>query len=940
MRRIASLLIAGFVSLAFAQNDEGYGKKIKEYTTEPFFLIDLVDHLPASATVPTPEKFLGHIVGAPNVLDTAEQCAEYLRLLEKSSPRVKVVSMGKSEEGREMVAALVSDEANLARLPRLKAINGLLGDPRKIKSEDVDALIAEDVPMYWATGGMHAPETGPPEMIMELAYRLAVSEEPMIKNIRKNEIVMLTPVLDTDGRDRVVDLYRYRKANPTKTPIPLVYWGHYVAHDDNRDGMVDSLALSKAVAKTWMEFKPLVFHDLHESVPYLYISTGTGPYNPSYDPITIDEWHMLAYNEIDELTKRGVPGVWTHNYYDGWSPSYGFMIANGHNGIGRFYETQGGGGADTGIVSSGGSSGRDWYRPNPPFPRVRWSIRDNTNLMESALLVGLNKVATEKDMFLKNYYLKSKRSVAKATTEGPAAYVIRWPRGGEGRLLALAKILQSQGIELQRLEDEVETKEGKFIPGAVVVRMDQPYSRMADMMFDKQFYNPADPRSYDDTGWQLGPLFNLDVVRVTDSAILKTKMSAISGAPGDRKDISIDNAHDLVEGDDFTAIQTVMRNPDVKIEVATRGFDSGDVHFAPGTLLVTGDKFAWPAGANASRVGFDYDKGGFRPVTMPRMAIVHTWTDTQDEGWWRKAFDELGVKYSYVPVQALRDTEDLKGKFDVIILPPGGGSPQAIVNGLPKLGDAISWKASKEYPSLGGPDERDDIRGGIELSGMVHLQAFVEKGGLLICSGQACGIPIQYGLVNGVSLVQPTQLGAPGGVFLTQNAASDSPVMNGYGETLSVYFNQHSCPLLQVTVGGPGRGRRGGPAAGPTTRPSGRGSVTDPDVIQGRPPYTPKSQPGDAPETPRRGPQLPQPRVLLRYSSLDSLLVSGMLDHGDELAGKAALVDCPVGKGHILLFSLNPFWRMETVGSYNLVFNAALNWDKLGAGRPAPSAEH
>lgn len=859
MRRTALLLSLALATIASAQNDEAYGKKIKEFTTEPFFLTELVDHLPASATIPAPDKFFGHIIGAPNVLDTSEQLAAYLRLLEKSSPRVKVVSLGKSEEGREMVVAFISDEANLARLDRLKEINGLLGDPRKMKSPaDADALIAEDVPMYWATGGMHAPESGPPEMLMELAYRLAASEEPMIKNIRKNEIVLITPVLDTDGRDRVVDLYRYRKANPTKPPIPLVYWGHYVDHDDNRDGMVDSLALSKAVAKVWMEYKPLVFHDLHESVPYLYISTGTGPYNPGYDPITIDEWHMLAYNEIDEMTKRGVPGVWTHNYYDGWAPNYGFMIANGHNGIGRFYETFGGNGADTGILSSGGAASRQWYRPNPPFPRVRWSIRNNVNIMQSALLFGMNKVATEKETFLKNYYLKSRRSVAKATTEGPAAYVIAPDPKRAAESAMLVDLLMKQGVEISTLSAAVETADGKFAKGSTVIRMDQPYSRMADMMLDKQFYNPTDPRSYDDTGWQMGPLFDLNVVRAKDTKILAAPMDA----------------------------------------------------YAANSMppLVAPDK-------------------------LPRIALVHTWTDTQDEGWWRKAFDELGVKYSYIPVQALRDTADLKNKYDVIILPPGGGSPQSIVNGIPNVGDPIPWKPTKEYPSLGGPDQSDDIRGGIELIGVLHLQEFAEKGGILICAGQACGIPIQYGLVSGVNLVQPTQLAAPGGVFLTENAAKDSPVMAGYGDTLSVYFNQYSCPLLQVGFGG-GRGRRGGAPAGDANRASGRGSSTDPDVVQGRPPYTPKSQPGDTPETPRQRPQLPAPRVLLRFAGLENLLVSGMLDNGEELAGKAALVDCSVGKGHILLFSLNPFWRMETVGSYSLLFNAALNWNHLTIVKP------
>ena len=98
---------------------------------------------------------------------------------------------------------------------------------------------------------------------------------------------------------------------------------------------------------TFLEYHPTVLHDLHESVPFLYTSTGTGPYNAWLDPIVVDEWQTMAYHEIEEMTKRGVPGVWTHGFYDGWAPNYMFYVANGHNSIGRFYETFGNGGADT-----------------------------------------------------------------------------------------------------------------------------------------------------------------------------------------------------------------------------------------------------------------------------------------------------------------------------------------------------------------------------------------------------------------------------------------------------------------------------------------------------------------------------------------------------------------------------------------------------------------
>src|SRR5262244_84432 len=202
-----------------------YGKKIKEYTTEPFFITELVDHLPLSSCVPAPDAFLHHIIGAPDVLDYTKDINAYMRLLASKSPRVKVFSIGKSEEGREMLAVLVSDEANLARMDRYKEITRRLADPRGLNAADAQKLIAEGKPIYWADGSIHSPETGAPEMLMELAYRLAVEETPFIQKIRKDSLVMITPLVETDGHDRMVDIYLHRKRHPEDPPYPLVWWG-------------------------------------------------------------------------------------------------------------------------------------------------------------------------------------------------------------------------------------------------------------------------------------------------------------------------------------------------------------------------------------------------------------------------------------------------------------------------------------------------------------------------------------------------------------------------------------------------------------------------------------------------------------------------------------------------------------------------------------------
>ena len=230
-----------------------YSKKIKEFTTEPFFSTELVDHLPLSSCVPAPDASLHHIVGAPDVLDYTRDINAYFRLLAGKSPRVKVWTIGTSEEGREMLVAAVSDEANLSKLDRYKEITARLADPRGLSDAEAQKLIAEGKPIYWADGSIHSPETGSPEMLMELAYRLAVEDTPFIQKIRRDAIVLITPIVETDGHDRMVDIYRQHKKHPDQPPYPLIWWGHYVAHDNNRDNLGVSLALSRNMLKTYLD---------------------------------------------------------------------------------------------------------------------------------------------------------------------------------------------------------------------------------------------------------------------------------------------------------------------------------------------------------------------------------------------------------------------------------------------------------------------------------------------------------------------------------------------------------------------------------------------------------------------------------------------------------------------------------------------------------------
>lgn len=940
-RPLLALFFAVLLSFGQQKQDSGYTAKIREYTTDKMFLTELVDHLPEGGKVPTPEKALGYISGTPFKLTHAANVHKYMRTLAAATPRVQVFSIGTTEEGREMIVACVSDEANLKNLARNKALMAQLADPRKTPPAAAQAAMKEVVPMYWLTGSLHSSETGSPEMLMELAYRLAVEDTPFIETIRKNMIVMITPVSEVDGRERMVDLYNWRRAHEGQPAPNLVYWGKHVAHDNNRDGMNLALALTRNVWKTFYEFHPLVLHDLHESVPFLYVSTGMGPYNAWYDPILISEWQKLAYYEIEEMTKRGVPGVWTHGFYDGWAANYMFLAANGHNAIGRFYETFGNGGADTRKRTvPAASTSRTWFRPNPPLPEVNWSLRNNVNMQQSGVLLALNYTARNKAEFLSNFYQKSQRSVAKATTEGPAAYVIPGDTPRPGLAADLMRIMDLQGVEVHRLDAATEVGKRTLPAGSYVVRMDQPYSRMGDMLLDLQYYNANDTRPYDDTGWSLGYLRNVETIRVTDTAILKAPMTLIPGGvpklptsltgPASPKAWVVAHTADL----HLATFRYALK--DVKMWSAEAAFEVAGQKYNAGAVIIPAD------GVAASRISAAAEGLGLKiaaldavptvahhDLTAPRIAVVHTWTNTQNEGWVRLALEAAKVPYEYISDQKVGQISDLRSKYDVILWGPVSGTSQRIVNGIPKReGEpAIPWKASELTPSFAtGPDQTDDIRGGMGLEGVLNLRRFIEGGGLFITIGGNASIPIDYGIVEGVSIQNTRDLQARGSVLWSQVSDRLSPIAYGYDEKVPVYFN--NAPVFQLGGGGP-------PVGAPAGRVSGRGGVNDPDVVQGRAPVTITTTP-EAPEpnvfqTP---PHL-APRTILRFAPANDLLISGMLAGGQELGGRPAVIDVPVGKGHVVMFANNPMWRHQTQGTWFLVFNAAMNFANLDAGRPA-----
>jgi hypothetical protein len=885
--------------------DSAYTAKIRELTTEPRFNTELTDHLPADARVPTPFKVLGYVPGTVGRLSYVADITRYFRALDEASPRVKVFDLGTSDEGRPMIVAAIADSATITQLEHYRDITAALADPRRLAADSAQRLIASGKPIYYASGSIHSPETGSPEMLMELAYRLAVEETPFVRQIRDSIVTLITPVTELDGRDRQVDVYRYRKANKNIGPA-LIYWGKYTAHDNNRDGIVMSQVLTRTMLKAFLDWHPTVLHDLHESVPFLYTSTGTGPYNRELDPIVITEWHELAFQEITELTKRGLPGVWTHDFYDGWTPNYMFWVANGHNSIGRFYETYTSRGADCHTVKlPERQTSIEWFRPNPPLNGVRWCIRNNINYQQSALLVALNYMSRNGHRYLDQFYRKGVRAVERGRAkDGPNAFHIPASQARPVEAANLVNLLRLHGIEVQRADRPFKAGGMDVAAGDYIVRLDQPYGPLAKSYFSKQDYGPDDPRPYDDTGWTLQYVRNVALHPINDTTVLRaplTLMTADARVRGQVSGVRGAATYLIAPTTESGLIQFRYALRDVRMWASEDTFSLDRRTWGRGTTIVPAEGIEQRVTQAAESLGLNVV--GVRPapqvarheLDLPRIALVHSWLNTQNEGWVRYAFDVLRIPYTYLSVQQLKNRDLLK-QFNVLVLPYVTNNAQQIVNGLPMNGPPIPWRRTAETPNLGGIDSTDDVRPGIGLEGMTALSQWIDGGGVVITEGGTSAVFTDYGVTRGVDIAPARQLRASGGIYRAVLKDARSPIAYGYADTLAVYFNQS--PLFQVD--------------------------TSSEI--------PEDQDSGLTAAQARS----RPRVVLSFhQKRDSLRLSGLLVSGEELAGRPAVLDAPVGQGHVVLFAIRPFWRWETQGSFALVFNTILNWNDLSVAWPA-----
>jgi hypothetical protein len=841
-----------------------------------------------------------------------------MRELDKASPRVQVTTIGKTEEGRDILLVAIADEAGLRDLDKLKAATAALADPRKTTPEQAEQIIATARPIYYFNAGLHSTEFGPPEMVMELAYRLAVSEQPMIQRIRRNLVVLINPASEPDGRDKTVDwFYRYQKGktDPDNQPPDAPYWGHYVYHDNNRDTHQKALEITRAVHRMFYDYHPTVVHDLHESIPLLQTWNGTGPFNTNLDPILINEWFEMAFAEIRTLSSLGMPGVWTWGFGEGWGHHYLDSVAVNHNSMGRGYETFGNGTAETLEQTLRSSEERDaadkpvtsreWYRPWPPDRKFRWSMRNNTNYMQTGCLAILDYTARTAPEMLRGFYRKSYNSWQKGVKEKPFAFAIPADQGDRRRVAQMIALLQSHKIEVGRAREAFTVAEGSYPAGTFVVRLDQPYRNYAvDLLAPQKFPSDSPYTPYDDVSWALPVHYGVEAKAIADEKIKTAALDPASAEPEPGRVRGAGPVFLLRDTGQEAMLAARVRLSSFRVEVAERGFTSDATEYAAGSWIIPAQQgIADAINRVARELSLDFESTATAPdvprheAPPPRLAVWHTWDDTESVGWIRYTLDQQKIPYAPVRDDDIRAGK-LRDTYDLILFGNNYLSLQRQIHGIDKRWGPMPYTKTAQFPSHGVPDSSDDITGGIGWSGVANIAQFLEEGGMLVTLANGSALALESGLVRGAFRAGGT-VSTPGSELRVTFTQPYHPLAYGYPKTTSAFRSAYT--LYDVR-----RGDRSRVVLQWGTKPRKDDREEETDGQKSKSEAEAKEK-KDQPE----------------------LVVSGGAKNGDDLEGTPAIIDAKVGRGRVIAYNFNPMHRDLNKSDYRFLWNAILNWKYL-----------
>ena len=823
-----------------------------------------------AADIPTVKSVLGHDVGEDYFLADYGQSLDYFHRLAASSDRIRMVSAGKTTQGRPMEYAIISSPANLAKFDHYKDISRRLAAVKGLDDAAAKALAKEGKVIVHIDGGMHSSEVSTHQSMIALAYKLvATQNDEQIDRILDKVVVIVWPTLNPDGMDMVVDWYRKNRGTPWETSRTPWLYQEYVGHDNNRDGYMLNMIEARTIYKAEQDYSPEVWYSHHQVAPgpaRIWVPPFADPISSNISPYMRTWTTLIGTGMMAAFEEKQMPGAVAEARFDNWYPGFldythvfrntmSFFTEVAHDSATpKFYDLK--------DFPKDKKDLKSLVMYPSPWKGGWWHFADSLRYEDVASMSLLDTASRYGEVMLYNRYQAGRDTMRHFATEGPFAWVIPGGQADAPEAALLAQKMIDQGVEVRKATAPVTLGDRTYPAGSWVILMDQPFAQLVQELFERQKYpdaildgggKPVD-LPYDVTGWtlpmQMGVATSAVLQKIPDDVRAALAPVAKADVPGSFSGSGSSFVLSRRTNASFLAVNDAVKKG------ARLGFSTGPVDTALGSetgAIVLGGISPAAMSAIATANGAAVVATTAAPATevakRARVGLYRPWGSNIDEGWTRWLLE----KYQFGPT-TLRNTDmqkgNLRARYDTIILPDlGPNNPFASLrNGL---------KPEEAPPPYSG---------GIGDEGVIALRKFVADGGTLVALNTASDAVIDM-------LALPV-------TNLVKTLGSDAFFCSG--------------ALLQIKLD-------------PTSRVA-AGMPVDPVVMFERGPVF-------APAPGFKG------RILATYPADASPLRSGVILHPERIQGKAAAVEVEYGKGHIYLYGFKPQWRGQAHGTYKLLFN-------------------
>jgi hypothetical protein len=837
------------------------------------------------AEPPTPSQFLKFTVGTDRQLADYGQITAYFRALAAASPRVQIENLGPTSQGRDMIMAVISSEANLRNKAKYQEIARKMADPRGLSEAQIEALAKEGKAIVLVSCAIHASEIGATQMALEWAHALATAKDPETLRRLDKVILLLVPSLNPDGQAMETEYYRKNLGSKYEGGrLPWLYH-HYVGHDNNRDWYMltqkETVAMNRAAYHTWY---PQVWLDEHQMG-----ATGPRMFVPPYSNPVAKEIHPLVWRTVDllgsamslRLEQGGKSGVAYGTMFDAYWPGGTKNTGWWKNVIGLLTEVASARLATPIDVDptelSGGGKGLVEYKPQVNFPNPwqggRWGLREIMDYERIASDALLESCANLKE----DLQLNRVRMAMAAVRAAEAGSFYRIPTQQDDPVAGarLAHLLVENGAEVRV------AKNGDFL-----VPASQPMGRFVKEMLESQRYPEIRPAQgaapmapYDVAAWTLPMMMGAEAGKVTLAEAERTSLRPLKAEDWPLGGIEGKGAVAVLERASMASaglLNAALKNAGAK--VALQAFAGQGRRFPAGSVLLPVtpvlDDLAKKHHLKLSALGAE-PSVKVANLKAPRVALFRPWSGSMDEGWTRWVLEQHGFAPKNLAPKDVQAGK-LRENFDVLVIPDVAKS--LLLEGRAGAVEGVR-RFQEEVPA--------EFQGGLGKDGVKALKEFVEQGGTIVALASSSELLIdEFPLPIRNALASAAGGGGRGSSMIEE--------FNCPGSILHMHFN----PEHPVAWG---------------MAKEGYGFLDHAMAFQTAPssPQNRRTVIGSYPEDAR------------------DILASGWIKGAERLERKASAVALEVGKGKVVLFGFRVQHRAQTEGTFKLLFNA-IHWSAMG----------